>query len=127
MLFLGKINDSQKKYIFKKTDLMVMPTIDESVNKSIEGFGISYIEAALFGIPSIASNVGGTSEAVIHDKTGIILNHIDELEQNLNELLENDEKRIKLGEAAKKRAINDLQWDKVKEEYFSLISTISKI
>ena len=106
---------------------MVMPTIDESVNKSIEGFGISYIEAALFGIPSIASNVGGTSEAVIHDKTGIILNHIDELEQNLNELLENDEKRIKLGEAAKKRAINDLQWDKVKEEYFSLISTISKI
>ena len=106
---------------------MVMPTIDESVNKSIEGFGISYIEAALFGIPSIASNVGGTSEAVIHYKTGIILNHIDELEQNLNELLENDEKRIKLGEAAKKRAINDLQWDKVKEEYFSLISMISKI
>ena len=127
VVFLGKINDSQKKYIFKKTDLMVMPTIDESVNKSIEGFGISYIEAALFGIPSIASNVGGTSEAVIHYKTGIILNHIDELEQNLNELLENDEKRIKLGEAAKKRAINDLQWDKVKEEYFSLISTISKI
>ena len=38
---------------------MVMPTIDETHNNSIEGFGISYIEAALFGIPSIASNVGG--------------------------------------------------------------------
>ena len=72
--FIGSVTDAQKKYIFNKTDLMVMPTIDESVNKSIEGFGISYIEAALFGIPSIASNVGGTSEAVIHDKTGIILN-----------------------------------------------------
>ena len=26
---------------------MVMPTIDETHNNSIEGFGISYIEAAL--------------------------------------------------------------------------------
>ena len=127
VVFLGKVNESQKKYIFKKTDVMVMPTIDESINKSIEGFGISYIEAALFGIPSIASNVGGTSEAVIHNKTGIILNHIDELEQNLKEILLNDEKRIKLGQAAKQRAIDELQWDKIKEEYFSLISMILKI
>jgi len=127
IVFLGSVNESQKKYIFKKTDLMVMPTIDESVNKSIEGFGISYIEAALFGIPSIASNVGGTPEAVIHNNTGIILNHIDELEQNIKELLINDEKRLRLGKAAKQRAINELQWDKIKEEYFSLISMISKI
>ena len=47
-----------------------MPTLDESENKSIEGFGIAYIEAAFFGIPSIASDVGGTPEAVIDKKTG---------------------------------------------------------
>ena len=74
--FIGSINENQKKYIFNKTDLMVMPTIDETHNNSIEGFGISYIEAALFGIPSIASNVGGTAEAVIHNKTGIILDNL---------------------------------------------------
>ncbi len=125
VIFLGKVNESQKKYIFKKTDLMVMPTIDESVNHSIEGFGISYIEAALFRIPSIASNVGGTSEAVIHNKTGIILNNINELEQNLKELLTNKEKRLKLGKAAQERAINELQWDKIEKEYLSLISTIT--
>jgi len=127
VLFLGKVNESEKKHIFKKTDLMIMPTIDESINRSIEGFGISYIEAALFEIPSIASNVGGTSEAVIHNKTGIILNNIDELEQNLKELLLNNEKRIELGKAAKQRAIKELQWDKIKEEYFSLISMVAKV
>ena len=105
---------------------MIMPTIDESINRSIEGFGISYIEAALFEIPSIASNVGGTSEAVIHNKTGIILNNINELEQHLKELLINNQLRIKLGNTAKQRAINELQWDKIKEEYFSLISMVSK-
>ena len=58
--FVGTINDKQKKYIFSKTDLMIMPTLDESRKNSIEGFGIAYLEAAFFGIPSIASNIGGT-------------------------------------------------------------------
>ena len=59
--FTGLVNDSQKKYLFSKSDLMVMPTLDESINRSIEGFGIAYIEAAFFGIPSIASDIGGTN------------------------------------------------------------------
>ena len=106
---------------------MIMPTIDESKNRSIEGFGISYIEAALFGIPSIASNVGGTSEAVFHNKTGIVLNHIDELEVNLRELLTNKEKRKHLGKEAKIRVLNELQWENITNQYLSLISSITAI
>ena len=52
---------------------MVMPTLDESHNRSIEGFGIAYLEAAFFGIPSVASKAGGASEAVLHQETGIII------------------------------------------------------
>ena len=54
---------------------MVMPTLDESQNRSIEGFGIAYLEAAFFGIPSVASKVGGTPEAVLHKQTGIIIDN----------------------------------------------------
>ena len=64
--FVGRVSDAQKKYLFEKTDLMIMPTTDESLNNSIEGFGIAYIEAAFFAIPSIVTNVGGTSEAVLN-------------------------------------------------------------
>ena len=45
-----------------------MPTFQD--NNSIEGFGLSYIEAAKYGVPSIMSNTGGASEAVINNKTG---------------------------------------------------------
>ena len=76
---VGTVNENQKNYIFSNTDLMIMPTLDESSAKSIEGFGIAYIEAANFKIPSIASNIGGTPEAVIHNKTGLIIKDIDEL------------------------------------------------
>ncbi len=33
---------------------------------SVEGFGISYIEAASYGIPSIAGKDGGAPDAVKH-------------------------------------------------------------
>ena len=52
--FLSDINENQKNYLFKHTDLMVMPTLDQSNKNSIEGFGIAYLEAAYYGIPSLS-------------------------------------------------------------------------
>jgi len=119
--FTGIINDSQKKYLFENVDLMIMPTLDESDNRSIEGFGISYLEASFFGIPSIASNVGGTPEAVQHDKTGLIIKNQEDLYNILDKLLSNKEKLNQLGENAKKRAIDEFTWEIVSNKYFSLI------
>ena len=125
VFFLGAINDNQKKYIFSITDIMVMPTIDESEKFSIEGFGIVYIEAALFGIPSIASNIGGTNEAVLNNKTGIILKNLNDLEKEIANLLQSKDERKRLGDNAKKRVINDLLWTNQIQKYFSLISNFS--
>ena len=117
--FVGIVNEKQKKYLFQKTDLMIMPTLDESKNRSIEGFGISYLEAAFFGIPSIASNVGGTPEAVLDKKTGIIINNISELYEAMNNLLMDSVYLKKLGEQAKIRAINEFDWLKVSKKYLN--------
>jgi len=120
--FVGLVNESQKKYLFEHTDLMVMPTIDESENRSVEGFGIAYLEAAFFGIPSIATNVGGSKEAVLHNKTGIIINNIDDLFQSIHELLINSNQRKQLGNEAQKRAIQDFNWDIVTNKYLNAIN-----
>ncbi len=122
VMFIGSVNDGQKKFILNKTDLMIMPTIDESKKLSIEGFGITYVEAALFGIPSIASNIGGTKEAVLHNNTGIIIDNLDELDIAISDLIENKIKMKKLGENAKKRAQSQLSWDKVIKDYNKLIA-----
>ena len=121
ILFVGNVNENQKKYLFSKTDLMIMPTIDETRNQSVEGFGISYIEAAFFGIPSIASNIGGTPEAVIHNVTGKIINNIEELYFVIRELLMNKNLNNDLGAQAQQRAINEFTWDIITKKYISLI------
>ena len=86
-----------KKYTNpRKLYLIVESQIDESKKNSIEGFGIAYLEAAFFAIPSIASNVGGTPEAVINDNTGKIITDIKDLYDSIRGLLENDKLRLKL-------------------------------
>ncbi len=121
---VGTVNENQKNYIFANTDLMIMPTLDESLAKSIEGFGIAYIEAANFKIPSIASDIGGTPEAVIHNKTGLIIKHIDELDEAIKNLIDNKQNRLKLGQNAKIRAENELNWDIQIKKYNDLIKEI---
>ena len=118
--FVGNVNDDQKKFLFEKTDLMVMPTLDESNNNSIEGFGIAYLEAAFFGIPSIASNIGGTSEAVLHNSTGIIINHIEDLHDAILDLLKNKEKKFKLGFEAQNRVIQNFKWETIVKNHLSI-------
>ena len=122
VLFTGLVNDSQKKYLFGHVDLMVMPTLDEREKRSVEGFGIAYLEAAFFGIPSIASDVGGTKEAVLHNKTGIIINNIDDIYQSIHSLLINPNQRTQLGKSAQKRALEDFNWDIVTKKYLDAIN-----
>jgi len=124
VIFLGNINENQKKYLFKNTDLMVMPTLDESKKNSIEGFGIAYLEAAYYGIPSIASNVGGTPEAVVHNETGIIISDMSELYNSLNDLLVNNLKLDELGKKAKLRAEKDFTWEAIGNKYRQLIQNL---
>ena len=119
--FVGIVNNQQKRQLFEHSTLMVMPTLDERQNRSIEGFGIAYLEAAFFGIPSVASKVGGTPEAVLHENTGIIIDSHSQLFEALNDLLVDNNKLINLGDNAKKRAEKLFTWDKVVNNYLSAL------
>lgn len=118
--FVGNINDFQKKEIFEISTLMVMPTLDESLKQSIEGFGISYIEAAMFGIPSVATDTGGVSDAIIDEETGILLNSNKNLHVCLKKLLSNKPKLNILGQKAKERALGEFTWDNVIKKYLNI-------
>lgn len=66
--FLGRVSDQDKDDLLGGADLFLMPSYQEG--KSLEGFGISYIEAAKYGVASIAGEVGGAPEAVLNGVTG---------------------------------------------------------
>ena len=92
-----------------------MPSI--IYKKSVEGFGIAYVEAAQYGIPSIGGKDGGAADAIDHEKTGLICdgNELNEVYSSIKNLLK-DKKHIEYGKNAEINSLN-FTWDKVIENY----------
>ena len=97
-----------------------MPSRKEK--KSIEGFGISFMEAASYGTPSIGGSYGGASDAISHNKTGLICdgNELNSINDAVTEIL-NDKKFINFGKSAKQFSEN-FHWNKVVKNYLKLIN-----
>ena len=96
-----------------------MPSI--IFKKSVEGFGISFIEAASYGVGSIGGIHGGASDAIQNEKTGLICNgeDINSIYENILKFFENDNYR-KYGSNALKFSQN-FSWNKVIKKYLDLI------
>lgn len=95
------------------SDLFLMPSYQ--VNNSIEGFGISYIEAAKYGVPSISGIEGGVKDAVINKKSGWNVNPLDEkkLVKVLFTAIKNHSLRKRYGYNARKLFVEEFASEKV--------------
>lgn len=78
-----------------------------------EGFGIVFLEAASAGVPQVAGNSGGAHEAVLHGKTGIVLerNTSQAAADAISALLSDHDRRRRMAEAARLRAVSDFSCD----------------
>lgn len=108
------ITDENKEVIsnyFANCQIFVMPC-RELKNGDVEGFGIVYLEANLFGKPTIAGNSGGASEAVIDGQTGLVISPNDEnaLAEKVIFLLQNADLAKKMGEAGRQRVLQEFTW-----------------
>ena len=105
VMFFKDISNDLKNALVSKSNIFVMPSIIHK--KSVEGFGIAYVEAAQYGIPSIGGKDGGAADAIDHEKTGLICdgNSLDEVYSSINSILEN-KKYLNLGKNAKNLWIN---------------------
>ncbi len=119
VIFLKDISNNLKNALISKSNIFVMPSIIHK--KSVEGFGIAFVEAAQYGIPSIGGKDGGASDAIIHEKTGLICdgNNLEEIYSSINELLEGN-KHLKFGEEAKKNS-NHYLWENIIENYKKIL------
>jgi glycosyltransferase involved in cell wall biosynthesis len=82
---VGRTTDAQKIAWIDASDVFVM--LSRSVGHSVEGFGISAIEASCRGKPVVVSDQGGMPETVLEGETGFSVS-LDRPESILGPLLE---------------------------------------
>jgi phosphatidylinositol alpha-1,6-mannosyltransferase len=101
--FVGEVSDEEKNQLYAQADLFVMPVLNDPIDK--EGFGLVFLEAAQFGVPSISTNIEGIDEAILDGKTGVLVEpgNLQALEGAIAHLVEDQAYREQLGAQAKER------------------------
>ena len=120
VMFFKDITNDLKNSLITKSNIFVMPSVIHK--NSVEGFGIAYVEAAQYGVPSLGGKDGGASDAISHDNTGLICdgNNLDEIYSSLNSMIEN-KRYLELGKNAKEY-VDKFQWERIIEEYKTILN-----
>ena len=120
VMFFKDISDSLKNALVAESNIFVMPSFIHK--SSVEGFGIVYAEAAQYGVPSIGGKDGGASDAIEHEKTGLICdgNNLDEIYSSINSMLEN-KKYLEYGKNAQ-NYVTKFYWPNIIEEFKRILN-----
>ena len=103
--FLGYVSDVEKGELLRKSWINLLTSVKE-------GWGISNLEAAACGTPTIASDVPGLRDSVMDGQTGLLIPHgdVETLSRRIEELLGDEEKLARLGSGARRFA-ERFGWD----------------
>jgi len=117
--FIYRSSEQEKVALLEQSDIFVMPSI--VFKKSIEGFGITFIEAASYGVPSIGGVNGGEADAIMDGKTGYLCdgNDLNAIYETILKSLDNENYKS-LGLNALEFSKN-FNWSKVIKKYIELI------
>ena len=110
VIFLGKSRDVDP-YI-ASADLLLLPSSQES-------FGLAALEAMAYGVPVVASDVGGLSELIEHGKSGYLapVGAIDKMAEYAVHLLTHADDYTVFSHASRERAATEFCAEKIVSQY----------
>lgn len=107
---------------YTRADVLLLTSISDALPNVV-------LEAMAVGIPVVATDVGGVSKLVQHEKTGFLIHSTDYVKatERISELFENDELSSSMGKAAKDYVINNLTMSAIAERYSKLFDSLLEI
>lgn len=120
--FVGAIDEEAKLALFERCELFLMP--NRRLPGDMEGFGIVFLEANVFGKPVIGGANGGVPDAVEHGRTGLLVDTalgVAPVTDALRTLLGDPDYARRLGEQGRQRALTQFQWSQVASEFMQYL------
>jgi phosphatidyl-myo-inositol dimannoside synthase len=124
VIFAGALSDDEIAEAYATADVYVGLSREEGVQA--EGFGISFVEAAASGTPSVAGNSGGVSSAVRDGETGWRVPPTDVAAATaaIRRLLDDRALREAMGRAARCAVETHYNWDRVAADTIAFVDEV---
>lgn len=108
----GYLPDDTLQALYQTCACFALPT-GEDDDGQVEGFGLVFTEAHAHGKPVVAGRGGGVVDAVLHEKTGLLVppGNAEKLADALRRILEDPALAESLGGAGRKRVEEQLNWE----------------
>jgi phosphatidylinositol alpha-1,6-mannosyltransferase len=112
VLLTGYIQDDDIRALYQLCDIFMLVPYDDFKTEDVEGFGIVYLEANMYGKPVIASSSGGILDAVQDNRSGLLVPPVDvqATAAAIVKLLNDKQLRKQLGDFGAKRAKAEFRW-----------------
>ncbi len=121
VLFHGQVSAESLQRHYKNCDIFVLPAIIDSKGDT-EGLGVVIIEAMSYKKPVVASAVGGVTDLVISEKTGLAVPPADSeaLAKAIERLLTDSELAHRLAQAGYEHIQKNYSWQAIIDRLMNL-------
>jgi len=124
--FRNKVPDAELHQAFLTSDVLVLPSIIDARGDT-EGLGVVLLDAMSYGIPAIASRVGGIPDIIEDGVSGLLVPPADpQALANAIERVAGDPALAKrLADAGRARLRTHFSWDVITQEWDAVYRTVS--
>jgi glycosyltransferase involved in cell wall biosynthesis len=125
--FRGRVSDEDLRRAYAGADVFVLPSVLDA-RQDTEGLGVVLLEAMNYSVPVIASDIGGITDIVQHERTGILVPPGDErvLADALSRVLTDSELSRTLGEAGRQRLHDAFSWDRIVAQWEEVYTRVRR-
>jgi glycosyltransferase involved in cell wall biosynthesis len=118
VIFTGSRKDTAD--ILAATDIFAFPT------RFPEGWPNAIGEAMCAGIPCVAYPAGDIPKIIEDGKDGFVVKDKEELKEKIEKLIKDKRLRVKIGEAARKKALKEFGLKKMVKKYEAIYESVAR-
>lgn len=122
--FIGRIQYRDLPTYICAGQIFAMPSRSRFFGLEVEGLGIVYLEASACGLPVIAGSSGGAPDAVVRNKTGLVVDGTNDAQiaDAAIELLNNPDRAIEMGHIGRNWIVENWRWEIWSQRFETLLN-----
>lgn len=127
VIFAGALPNKELPSYFASADIFIGPSIIVEGGDT-EGFGLTFVEAAMSGCIVVGTNVGGISDIIQDGETGFLIpeKNSTAIAETLITILQDKQKTIDIQQKARIRMVQKFDWQPISNRYTNILHECSE-